>query len=53
MNLLVLQNAQQGGPFLPPPVNLNGNIFNATNLENKPLGYFRISEVSQLHYVVQ
>lgn len=53
MNLLVLQNVQQGGPFLPPPVNLNGNIFNATNLENKPLGYFRISEVSQLHYVVR
>ena len=48
MNLLVLQNAQQGGPFLPPPVNLNGNIFNATNLENKPLGYFRTVSYTHL-----
>ena len=53
LNLLVLQNTQQGGPFLPPPVNLNGNIFNVTNPENNPLGYFRISEVSELNYVVR
>lgn len=53
-SLLVTQNLQGGGgPFQPPPVNLNGNVVNRTNPDRAPLGYFRISEVSELHYVVQ
>jgi len=52
-NVLLLQNTRQGGPFQPPPVNLKGNVINVTQPNNTPLGYFRISEVSELHYVVE
>ena len=52
-NLLVNQNTRQGGPFQTTPANLNGNIINLTNPENYPLGYFRISEVSQIIYEVE
>lgn len=52
-NVLILQNTRQGGPFQPPPVNLTGNVVNLTQPEVSPLGYFRISEVSEVHYVVE
>jgi len=52
-SVLLLQNTQQGGPFQPPPVNLKGNVVNITQPENSPLGYFRISEVTEMNFVVQ
>jgi hypothetical protein len=51
--LLIQQNTQQGGPFATLPVNLNGNIVNTNNEKLNPLGYFRISEVSELIYTVK
>jgi hypothetical protein len=51
--LLILQNTQQGGPFQTNPANLNGNMINLTKPENNPLGYFRVSEVSEINYIVK
>ena len=51
--LLILQNTQQGGPFQTTPVNLVSNIINKSNSNLNPLGYFRISEVSEILYTVQ
>ena len=51
--LLFIQNTQQGGPFQTNPANINGNMTNLTKPENSPLGYFRVSEVSEVHYVVK
>ena len=52
-NLLIIQNTQQGGPFQTTPANLSGNMINTTNPENYPLGYFRVSEVSEILYRVK
>ncbi len=41
------------GPFQTPPVNARGNIVNQTNQNNFALGYFRLSEVDDSHYVIQ
>ena len=51
--LIILQNTQQGGPFQTNPANLNGNMINITRSENNPLGYFRVSEVSEIIYTVK
>ena len=51
-NLLINQNTR-GGAFATVPVNLNGNIINLTNPNANPLGYFRVSEVSELIYLVK
>ena len=51
--LLILQNTQQGGPFQTNPANLNGNMINLTKPDNSPLGYFRVSEVSEINYIVK
>jgi hypothetical protein len=42
-----------GGPFETQPATVRGNIVNETTLNNFPLGYFRVSEVSTLNYTVQ
>lgn len=51
--LLLLQNTQQGGPFQTTPANLNSNVVNLTKPENSPLGYFRVSEVSEVFYTIK
>ena len=51
--LLILQNTQQGGPFVGTPVNLKGNIYNIENSNNYAFGYFRMSEVSEIEYVIK
>jgi len=51
--LLIIQNTQQGGPFQTNPANLNGNMINITKPKNSPLGYFRVSEVSEINYVIK
>ena len=50
--LLLTQNTQQGGPFQTNPANLNGNMVNLTNSKNSPLGFFSVSEVSEINYTV-
>jgi len=41
------------GPFETQPATVRGNIINTTNSDNFPLGYFRISELFSLEYIVQ
>ena len=54
MFILLQQNAADGGgPFETQPATVRGNCINTTNPNNFPLGYFRISEVSELTYILQ
>ncbi|MGB2128337.1 MAG: DUF4249 family protein [Flavicella sp.] len=50
---LLLQQITSGGPFGTPPAPVKGNCINTTNPENKPLGYFRLSEMYVSSYVVE
>lgn len=51
--LLIFQNTQQGGPFQATPVNLIGNMVHESNPNLNPLGYFRMSEVSEFNYTIK
>ena len=51
--LLIFQNTEQGGPFQTTPVNIIGNMINQSDSKLNPLGYFRISEVSEILYTVK
>lgn len=53
MFILLQQTGSGGGPFETQPATVRGNIVNKTNPENYPLGYFRISQLSTLSYIVQ
>ncbi len=44
-NILVEQAEPSTGPFSLAPAAANGNCINITNPKNRPLGYFRLSEV--------
>lgn len=51
--LLQQTGSNNNGPFETQPATVRGNIKNDTNPDEFPLGYFRISEVSSLTYVVE
>lgn len=51
--LLQQNNEEGGGPIAIQPATLRGNCINQTNPENYPFGYFRVSEVDELIYVVE
>ncbi len=53
MYVLLQQTGGQGGPFQTQPATVRGNIVNLNNPDNFPLGYFRVSEVSTLTYIVE
>ena len=54
MFILLQQNGEDGGgPFETQPASVRGNCINETNPDNFPLGYFRLSEVSEFEYVVE
>lgn len=54
MNILLGVAATNGGsPFQTPPATVRGNIINQTNFENYALGYFRLSEIDSMQYVIQ
>ncbi|RIA10045.1 uncharacterized protein DUF4249 [Flavobacteriaceae bacterium MAR_2010_72] len=54
MFILLQQNSDAGGgPFETQPATVRGNCINTTNPENFPLGYFRLSEVSEYYYTIQ
>lgn len=54
MFILLQQNGEDGGgPFETQPASVRGNCANQTNPTNYPLGYFRLSEVSELVYIVE
>jgi hypothetical protein len=51
--LLQQSTDMSDGPFETQPATVRGNIINETNSDNFPLGYFRISEISSLTYIVE
>jgi hypothetical protein len=53
MNILLPVAEGGGGPWSTTPVNVRGNIVNQTNRADFALGYFRLSEVDRLDYIVQ
>lgn len=54
MFILLLQNSEEGsGPFETTPATVRGNCINETNTENFPFGYFRLSEVDEITYIVE
>lgn len=54
MFLLLQQGSDDsGGPFETQPATVRGNCINATNPDNFPFGYFRLSEVDEVLYTVQ
>ena len=53
MFILLQQTGGGGGPFETQPATVRGNMINQTDPENYPLGYFMISEISSLNYVVE
>lgn len=52
MFILLQQTDDGGGPFETQPATVRGNCINQTNPDNYPLGYFRLSEVSEFTYTV-
>ncbi|WP_178988338.1 DUF4249 family protein [Winogradskyella schleiferi] len=53
MFILLQQGSEQGGgPFETQPATVRGNCINTTNSDNYPFGYFRLSEMVELVYVV-
>ncbi len=54
MNILTtIAGSGTGNPFATPPATLRGNIINQTNSDNFPLGYFHLSEIDEIDYLVQ
>lgn len=54
MNILTtIAGSGTGNPFATPPATLRGNIVNQTNSNNFPLGYFHLSEIDEVDYLVQ
>lgn len=52
MYILLQQTGESGGPFETQPATVRGNCMNITNPNNYPLGYFKLSEVSELTYTI-
>lgn len=51
--IVSLAGQSGGGPFQSPPATVRGNIINATNTVEFPLGYFSLSEVDTQFYTIQ
>ncbi|MBA4058350.1 MAG: DUF4249 domain-containing protein [Marivirga sp.] len=49
----LLEATATGGPFPTTPAGVRGNIINQTDKENYALGYFRLSEVITVNYIVE
>ncbi|MCF6223877.1 MAG: DUF4249 domain-containing protein [Flavobacteriaceae bacterium] len=53
IGLLIEQNAASGDPFSTTPAPLRGNCINPDNPENFAWGYFRLTEVDSVTYIVE
>jgi hypothetical protein len=51
--LLSISGSSGGSPFATPPATLRGNIINTIDDANYPLGFFSVSEIDKLDYIVQ
>lgn len=53
MFILLQQISEEGGgPFETQPATVRGNIVNQTNPDHYPFGYFRVSEVDEVLYII-
>jgi len=50
MRLLIEQYYGGGDPFSSTAAEVRGNCINATNEDNYPFGYFRVTEVVKANY---
>jgi hypothetical protein len=50
---VLFNSTDAGGPFPIPVGTVRGNLVNQTNPDNYALGYFRLSEVDQITYIVE
>lgn len=50
---LLLKQTENGGPFATAPALINGNCINTNDPENKPYGFFRLSEVVEKQYIIK
>jgi len=54
MNILLgIAGGNGGSPFQTPPATVRGNIVNQTNFNNFALGFFRLSEIDTMNYIVE
>ena len=55
MFVLLQQNSEEGGggPFETQPATVRGNCINLTASERYPLGFFRLSEVDEIDYIIE
>lgn len=53
IRLLIEQNGAHGDPFSTTPAPLRGNCTNPANPDNYALGYFRLTEVDRITYIVE
>lgn len=54
MNILTgIAGSNSGSPFSTPPATVRGNLVNTTNETNFALGYFALSQVDSVSYIVQ
>ena len=54
MNIIVTQSSQNiTGPFIPAPVEANGNINNINNPDEEVLGYFRLCEAVNTVFIIE
>lgn len=51
--IAIAEGGAGSGPFQSPPANVTGNIINTTNPDNPPLGFFSLSEMVKVDYVIQ
>lgn len=51
--LIAIAGSGSGNPFATPPATVRGNISNITNNSNYPLGFFFLSEIDTVSYLVQ
>ena len=51
--LISLAGSNNGSPFQSPPATVRGNIINQTNEANYALGYFSLSEIDSLEYIIE
>lgn len=51
--LITIAGTGTGNPFATPPATIRGNIVNESNTNDFPLGYFFLSEIDTVDYLVQ
>lgn len=51
--LLQQSSASGGGPFEVQPATVRGNCINQTNPQNFPFGYFRVSQATEINYIIE